>query len=1044
MISITNIAIKRPTLVVVFFTVLGLAGIFSYSKLKYDLLPKMSVPVVTVTTVYPGASAAEVESGVTKKIEDAVSAVEDVKNIQSTSQEGVSVVTLQLNSTADADLGLQDAQRRINASLSTLPTSAKSPTLSKVSVDDAPIVRLGITGNLSAKDLYRLVDDQIRPQLLKINGVGQITMVGGTDREIKIDVDKDKLESYNVNIVQVYSAISNANLEMPTGKIEGDTKQYTVRLAGKAQSVDEVRNVVVSKTKNGGLIKLSDIADVVDGSTEMTSLNRINNEESIGLQIQKQSDANSVEVSKLVHAQLAQLEKTYAAQGVKFNIAADTSTYTLESVSAVMDDLMLAIILVAIVMFLFLHSYRDSLIVLVSIPTSIISVFAAMYIFDFSLNLMSLMALSLVIGILVDDSIVVLENIHRHLHMGKEPRTAALDGRNEIGFTAVAITMVDVVVFVPLSLVGGLIGGLLREFSLVIVFSTLMSLLVSFTITPLLASRFGKIEHLTKQTLMGRLALGFESLFNRAIHIYEGILKWGLNHRKTVYSIVTVMLFASFTLLAKGFIGAEFAANGDRGEFTIKLEGEPQNTLYQTNLLTQKVEKLLYTKPEVVKVFSNVGFSSGQAGGGTLEPNKSEITVALVPKEKRTMGVVEFGALIKAELQKIPGIKVTATPTNIMGTADDAPIQVLLRGPEMDKLFAMGDNIMKVMKSVPGTMDVKLSVDKSKPELQIQLDRSKMALLGLTVQDVGSTLQMAFAGSDDLKFSQLGKDYAINVQFDQSDRRKVEDLKNITFKNSMGGLAQLSDFATIQQSLGPNKLQRYDRISSLTVSCAVNGRPVGTVGQEIKDLVSKRINPGAITIDYKGQLERQSDAFGSLFLVMGAALIFVYLVMVALYNSYLYPFVVLFSIPLAVIGALFALAISGCTMSIFSIIGMILLIGLVAKNAILIVDFTNHLRARGLSVHDALIEAGKERLRPIMMTTMAMIFGMLPIALATGASAESKNGMGWVIIGGLTSSLFLTLVLVPAVYASMEKYKEKAQRLFVKRKKEVVLDIYPD
>jgi HAE1 family hydrophobic/amphiphilic exporter-1 len=1042
--SITNLAIKRPTFIVVVFTILGLLGVFSYFQLKYDLIPKMSVPVVTITTQYPGASASAVEGSVTKKIEDAVSSLENVKSIQSTSMEGVSVVTIQLLATADPDLAIQDAQRKVNANLSLLPMGAKSPNLSKFSLDDLPIIRLAVTGKLPAKDLYKLIDDQIKPQFLKINGVGQVDLIGGTGREIRIDINREKIQTYGLNIGQIYQAIADANLELPTGKIEGETKQYTLRLAGKAESLADIQNIAVAKTSNGGIIKLIDIANVVDGSTETTNLNRINGENSIGFEIRKQSDANTVDVSKQVRAQLTTIEKMYSNQGVKFDIASDNAEYTLQSVHAVMDDLVLAIILVALVMFLFLHSYRNSLIVLVSIPTSIISVFAAMYVFDFTLNVMTLMALSLVIGILVDDSIVVLENIDRHLHMGKDKRQAALEGRNEIGFTAVAITLVDVVVFLPLSMVTGMIGGLLREFSLVIVFSTLMSLFVSFTITPLLASRFGKIEHLTRKNIFGRLALGFEAFFLKVVHRYEKVLTWGLNHRKIIYLSTIILLVSSFALVGKGFIGTEFTSEGDRGEFTIKLEGDPQNTLYQTNMITQKVEKILYGKPEVLKVFSNVGYSSNGAGGGANEQNKSEITVTIVPKEERKQTIQEYASMIKAELLQMPGIKVTATPTSIMGGANDAPIQVLLRGPEVDKLFVVADSVMQVMKKIPGASDVKLSVDKSKPELQISLDRDKMASLGLSVNDIASTLRLSFAGSGDLKFSDIGKDYDINVQFDAIDRRKIDDLKELSFKNSMGKSIQFSDFATIQQAVGPNQLQRFDRISSLMVNASVAGRPVGTVGQEIKDAISKKIHPGNITIDYKGQLEQQTDAFGSFFLVIGAAMIFVYLVMVALYNSYMYPFVVLFSIPVAIIGSLFALAISGKSLSIFAMIGFIMLMGLVAKNAILIVDFTNQLRTKGLSVTDALIEAGKERLRPILMTTLAMVFGMLPIALSTGASAESKNGLAWVIIGGLTSSLLLTLVLVPAVYATMEKYKEKVGKLFEKKEKEVELEIYAD
>ena len=396
--------------------------------------------------------------------------------------------------------------------------------------------------------------------------------------------------------------------------------------------------------------------------------------------------------------------------------------------------------------------------------------------------------------------------------------------------------------------------------------------------------------------------------------------------------------------------------------------------------------------------------------------------------------------MIKKEVQEIPGLKVSATPSSMMGTADDAPIQVLLRGSDINKLFEVGDSVMKVIKQIPGTNDVKLSIDKSKPELQIKPDREKMEQLGLNIQQVGSTLNLALAGNTDLKYSEGDDDFDINVQFDQFNRQKIDDVGSLTFINNQGKVVELKNFAAITQSLGPNKLERYDRISSLTVKCSVFGRPVGTVGDEIKTAIKEKVHSPEVTIDYKGQMERQSEAFSSLFLAIAAALIFVYLLMVALYNSYLYPFVVMFAIPVAVIGALFALALTGESLTIYSMIGMIMLLGLVTKNAILIVDFTNKLRDEGRTVRKALIEAGKERLRPILMTTFSMIFGMLPIALASGASAESKNGLAWVIIGGLTSSLIFTLVLVPAVYTTMENYKEKFNRIFSRKNQTIAIE----
>ncbi len=591
--SITEIAIKRPTLVVVVFSVLAILGITSYSLLNYDLIPKMNVPIVSVATVYPGASANEVESSVTKKIEDALSSMENVKNISSSSQEGVSSIVMELESNADINLALQDAQRKINAIQSQLPTGTKTPSINKFSTDDMPILKIGVTGKIEPTKLYQLVEDEIKPQLSKINGVGQISLVGGTEREIRININKSKLDAYKISISQVYSAIQTSNLEMPTGKVEGNLKQYTVRLLGKVNTLEKLGSVTVARTASGSIVKLSDVAEVIDGMADQTNMSRINGKTSIGIILLKQTDANTVDVCKQVKQQLTKLESQYAGQGVKFDVASDNSTYTLASANGVMEDLILAILLVAMVMFLFLHSLRNSFIVLISIPCSIISVFVAMYIFNFSLNLLTLMALSLVIGILVDDSIVVLENIYRHLEMGKSRKMAALDGRSEIGYTAIAITMVDIVVFLPLSLVTGMVGNMLREFALVIVFSTLMSLIVSFTVTPLLASRFSKIETLTRNTLIGRFALWFEATFKKVVLTYERILRWALGHRKTVYASVTVLIVLSFSLVGMGLIGTAFSKNGDRGEFIIKVEGEPQNTLHQTSLLTQKIERIL-------------------------------------------------------------------------------------------------------------------------------------------------------------------------------------------------------------------------------------------------------------------------------------------------------------------------------------------------------------------------------------------------------------------------------------------------------------------
>jgi HAE1 family hydrophobic/amphiphilic exporter-1 len=1036
--TITEIAVKRSTLVVVVFTALTLLGMMCYNRLNYELIPKIDAPMISISTQYPGASAGEVESSVTKKLEDALSSLENVKYMSSSSEEGTSSIMIELVSGTNVNDALQSAQRKVNASLYQLPSDAKTPSLLSFSTNEIPVLKIGVSAKMEATKLYQLTKDQFKPQISKINGVGQVSLSGGDERQIRINVDRKKLTAYKISISQIYNAVNNSNLQFATGKIEGTQSQYTIRLSGKFTSLRELGQLIVARQAGGAIVRLLDMAEVIDGVADYSSLTKINKDNAIGIQVVKQSNANSVAVCQLVKEELKKIEQQYASSELKFNIASDNSIFTLASADAVMEDLGIAIVLVSIVMFLFLHSMRNSLIVLVSIPASLISVFTGMYIFNFSLNMMTLMGLSLVIGILVDDSIVVLENIHRHLTMGKDKRTAALDGRSEIGFTAVAITMVDVVVFLPMALISGMIGSFLREFALVVVFSTLMSLFVSFTITPLLASRFSKVEQLTRGTLFGKIAYEFEAFYKKIISYYERVLRYGLAHRKIVFTLATVLFLSSFSLVAFQFIGSEFMPNSDRGEFTVSLEGEPQNTLYQSNILVEKVENLLLSKPEVQKVYSNVGYSSSIIGSGSNEQYKSELTVTIVDKNKRKQTVEQYAAMIKKEiLGTIPGLKVTSTPSSIMGR-DEAPIQVLLRSSDMNEIYSVADSVMAVIKDVPGINDIRLSVEKSKPEIHVELNRDKMSMLGLTVADVGNALQVAFAGNTDIQYSEGGTDYDINIKLDQFDRTKIDDIGAIALVNGSGSLIELRQFANIYQSLGPNKLERYNRMSSLTVKAEVYGRPVGTVGEEIQNVITAKIHPKTVAIEYKGQMERQSEAFSSLFFALGAAILLVYFVMVSLYNSYVYPFVVLFSLPVAMIGALLALALSGNNLSIYSLIGIIMLMGLVAKNAILLVDFTNSLRQKGLSIVEALVEAGKERMRPILMTTIAMVFGMLPLAISSGAASENRNGLAWVIIGGLLSSLLLTLVLVPSVYVSTENLRERFSRLFAKS--EVITD----
>ncbi|HOP49372.1 MAG TPA: efflux RND transporter permease subunit [Ignavibacteriales bacterium] len=1023
--TITELSIKRPTIVVVIFSVLSVLGIYGYLQLNYDLLPKLTAPVITIQTVYPGGSPNSVENSVTKVIEDAITGIEKISAIRSTSSEGFSLVVVEFDMDADIDKSLQEAQRKINQILNELPSTAKQPVISKISFDEIPVLRLTLNSNLDEKEFTQFIKDKIQPRFTKLKGVGLVSLIGANEREIKINVNADKLKAYNLNLFNVTQIIKNQNLDFPTGNIKGYDNQYVVRVAGKFDNINTIKEQIIGKSKQGGDIKIKDIADVSDGSIDLSNVYRLNGNTAIGMLVVKQSDGNTVEVSNEIKKEIIKLEEEYKNVGLKFTIAQDASTFIIDSANAVKFDLFMAVILVAIVMFFFLHSIRNSFIVLVSIPTSLISTFFLMYLFDFTLNNITLLAMSLVIGILVDDSIVVLENIHRHLEMGEDQREAALKGRNEIGFAALSITLVDVVVFVPLALITDIIGNCLRHYALVVVFSTLMSLFVSFTVTPTLASRFSKLEHFDAKSFLGRFAIWFENQFKRFEVLYQKILSWALRSPKKVATFVVIITLASFMLFPLGFIGFEFFPPVDRGEIIVTVELQPGVTIEETNRQVQIIENELRKIPEVNKIITNVG-----ASGGALltfsKTNTAEVLVSLVDKKERSQSSDDLAQDIKLKLAVFPGIKVRVAPVGLFGTSNRSPIEILVKGTNYSQVLEAAKKIVDIAQQVEGTSDVRLSTEDGNPELNIDIQRDKLAQYKLTIGEISQNLRIALTGDDEAKYTINGTDYNLKIALDNFDKFKPEDIKRFTIINQLGKPVELQQVANIWITTGPSKLERYDRIASVTISSNVFGKSSGVVAQEIIKRVKQIQFPGDITYEFTGEQKNLADSMRSLLYALAGGILFVYLIMVALYNSYIYPFVVLFSIPLAAVGAFLALALSMKSIGIYSMIGIITLVGLVAKNAILLVDRTNQMKIEhNMPTFDALLEAGKTRLRPILMTTFSLVFGMLPIALSTSAGSEAKSGLGMVLVGGLTSSLFLTLVIVPIVYNTVDKIRAR-------------------
>lgn len=1017
--KISEISIKRPSIIIVVFLLLILGGIASYFSLGYELVPKFDVNVITVQTVYPGAAPNEVETSVSKVIEDAVSSLENVKKIETKSMESVSVVMITLNTGADVNFLLTDAQRKINAVINDLPDDAETPSLSKFSLDDVAIMNLSVTSNLTEKELYNLLDQKIQPVFARITGVAKVDLVGGEQREIQVSVNPEKLQGYGLTISQIQQTLAASNLDFPTGNVKTRGNQTTIRLSGKFTSLDQMRNLPIT-TPSGTSIRLSDVADVQDGIKDIEKISRINQKNTILMQVFKQSDANAVEVSELVKKTIEVVQKDYKEQKIDIQVASDSTQYTINSANNVMHDLMIAVALVGFIMLFFLHSLRDAFIAVVAIPLSLVSTFIGLYLMGYTLNLMSLLGLSLVVGILVDDAIVVIENIHRHMEMGKNKVRAAYDGAKEIGFTVTAITLVIVVVFLPIAMSSGLVSDILRQFCVTVVVATLLSLIVSFTVVPWLYSRYGKLSHISKHSFFGKILYGFEAGLSKITNWISGILEWALKNKKNKLAslgITIVLLVASVMLLVKGYIGSDFFPGNDKGEFYLQLEMNKDASIEETNFMTQKAESYLANRPEIERVITTVG----QASDGMMTTSgtkyKSEMQIYLKEGFNKTEPTKVYSAKLKREMEKVlVGAKVKTVQIGLMG-AEQAPLNLTVIASSTEDALEYANKAADLLRKIPGSSEVKLTSEDGNPEINVKLDRDKMNALGLNVATVGMTMQTAFAGNTDTKYRGGDTEYDINIRYDEFGRGSIEDVKNLKFINQQGQSIALEQFADIEFGSGPTLLERRDKSPSVSVQSQVVGKPSGTLAQEWEAEFSKlQLKPG-VSFKWGGNMENQQEGFGTLGFALLAAIVLMYFVMVALYDSFSRPLVVLFSIPLSFIGALIALALTNQTLNIFTILGIIMLIGLVAKNAIMLVDFANHKKEAGFNTYDALIAANHARFRPILMTTIAMVIGMVPIAMAQGDGADMNRGIAIVIIGGLLSSLFLTLIIVPVVYS---------------------------
>ncbi len=1021
--TITELSIKRPSAVAMFFLAIAVLGIMLYQRLPVDLLPTMNWPYVTVVTIWPGAGPQEVETMVSRPIEDAVVSLNKLKHIRSVNRENASVVILEFDMSADADVVLQETQRMITTVRALLPDDAEEPQIFKADLGQLPILRLAVSSEMSQPDLFTFVDQVIRPRLEQVDGVGQVVITGAAEREIQIAVDPERLATHGLSLTEFNQYLAADNLDVPAGKVYSQSQDYTIRLSGKYETLHEIE-LTRLPLADGSAIYLRDVAQVSDTVKSDRSLTRLDKASALGIQIVKQAQANSVRTSERVRNVLDAVSAEHGTR-VTIEIGQDITIFNRNSIKEVQRNIGEALITVALVLLVFLHSLRNSLIVLIAIPISIVSTFISMKLFNFSVNLMTMMALGTVIGVLVDDSIVVLENIHQWLKRGVDPRTAAIKGRNEIGLAAVSITMVDVVTFLPIAFVEGLVGNIFREFSVVFVTALVMSLIVSFTVTPLLASRLNSAENVHGEKWMRGFARWFEAGFAVLERRYRGVLSWALSHRLAVFSMVTAAMIFSIALIPLGFIGSDFVPPMDRGEFAIFTKMPLGTTLEENSAVMSRVENFLDAHPEVEQVMSTIGLQESEWG---LEesPRLGSIQVKLKPRDARKQSTTETQNEIVQYCKDMPGLETRISDIGMFGMANAAPIQYEVRGQNLDSVQVAADYAMSVLRQVPGARDVQTSYQLGAPELKIVVDRERAASSLLTPGQVANALRSAVNGNIITRFRTGEIEVDIRSLLTPEYRNDPSKVAEIGVKNGAGQMVRLGDVADIERTSGPSSIMRKDRQRLVTVSANVVGRSLGEVQGDFDLQMAQYVPPQGVQFFAYGDVENMRTMITDMVQAIFLSILFIYMVLVVLYESYIYPFVVMFSVPVAIVGAFLGLALTGYTLSMFSMIGLLILMGLVTKNGILIVDLTNQLRHRGRSASEALLEAGPRRLRPIIMTTLTMVVGMLPLALALGDGSEMRAGMGVVIIGGLLSSLLLSLVLVPVMYTVLDRFSKKS------------------
>jgi HAE1 family hydrophobic/amphiphilic exporter-1 len=1028
--SIYSASVKRPVTTILIFVALIVIGIYSLTRLPVDLYPEIELPFVTVMTTYPGASASDIESNVTRPLEDALNSVSNLKEITSTSSDGLSVIFLNFEYGSNLDEAMNDIRSNLNFVTNFLPEDAEDPTIIKFNSSMMPIIFYAVTAKESYAGLEKILDEKIVNPLNRIEGVGNVALAGVPGRRIYIDVDPRKMEAYNLSIEQIGNILRAENLNMPAGYIEMGQTDYPLRIQGEFPESDLLKNIVISNFR-GNAIYLKDIAQVRDTIRESKLDTKINGERGMALYVQKQSGGNTVQVTREIQQSLEELKKDLPPD-INIELLFSSADFIQDSISNLTETLFFAALFVILVVLFFLGRWRATFIIILTIPISLIVAFIYLFLADASINIISLTSLSIAIGMVVDDAIVVLENITKHIERGSRPREAAIYATNEVWLAVIVTTLTVVAVFFPLTFVTGLTGVLFKQLGMSVTITIIASVLAAITLTPSLSALLLKYYPIRKDAPFWTYDGSIRKWLDWFDHFYEKTLRWALHH-KTFISLAALAVFV-FSMGLFTVIDTEFFPEADESAVYATVELQTGTRVDNTIRIADKLDSLVKAGYPEVKIISTTSGSDNQGGwssifgaGGT---HVIQYTYSLVPIEERTRSSWDIADQIRKDFSQFPEIvDLKVTTTQAMGSFGGSNVDVEVYGYDIAATNIVAQQLADKIRKIPGTKDVAISRDKSKPELQIIFDQNKMSANGLNTAMAASAVKNRIEGMTATRLRQFGDEYDVIVRFDRKSTATLTEVENIGIPTPTGQVVRLAEIADVKEYWSPPSIERKRKERIVRVSFTPFKRSLTDIQVDVQNAINDTPKPAGVVVQISGAIKEQMEAFMDLATLILVSLILVYLVMASQFESLKMPFIIMFSIPFAFSGVAIALFVTNTTLSVISGIGAVLLIGIVVKNAIVLVDFINLMRERGLELYEAIALSGRSRLRPVFMTSATTILGMFPLAMSKGSGSELWSPMGIAVIGGLIFSTFVTLIIVPVVYAVFARHGERNKKI---------------